>query len=385
MTENYNAELKAAWYSFCDRLKDASDTVFAPAVADSPLDRAAGVQYIARYISKALNEKMEFADPLYPQLRAQQTPTSKSWGDNPDCTYLISLLDGDHTYRIVGNRGSVTWVSFFLLEGGTLSNSQLQTEWDGSFVITLSQNEAPGNWIKLSPGLNHLTVRQFFGEWDTEEPMRIAIERVGLDGPPPPLTPQKVIAGLSDAAEWLIQDCAAWPKWNEYYGEFPNEWVAGLPYKRPPGVGVRQLSGAVNFCHWRVQPDEALIVRVKPPRCTYWNVQMHNYWVNSVEYRYRLSSVNNKQAAMEDDGSACVVVSHVDPGVPNWLDTGGHTVGLMVQLFVEAERVAIPEARLVKLADLDGALPADTRRITREGRRDQLRRRKAGVDRRFLV
>jgi hypothetical protein len=383
MAENYNADLKAAWDSFCDRLKDASHAVFDPAAVDSALDRACGVRYISRYIAKALDEKLEYADPLYPQLRPQQTPTSKSFGDNPDCTYLICVVDGDHTYRIVGNRGSVTWVSFFMREGGALSNSQLQTEWDGSFVITLSQKEAPGNWIKLSPGLNHLTVRQFFGHWDTEEPMHIAIERVGLDGPPPPLTPQKLMAGLSDAAEWLVHDSALWGAQTEYYGAFPNQWVAGLPFGRAPGVGVVQLQGAVNFCQWRVQPDEALIIGVKPPRCAYWNVQLHNYWMNSVDYRYRLSSVNKKQATVDDDGTAYVVVSHVDPGLPNWLDTGGHTLGLLVQLLVEAETTPLPETRLVKLAKLDAALPSEVQRITREGRRDQLRRRKIGVDRRF--
>jgi hypothetical protein len=384
MVENYNADLKAAWDSFCDRLKDAGHIVFDPATADSALDRASGVQYIARYISKALDEKFEFADPLHPQFRPQQTPTSKSFGDNPDCTYLICVVDGDHTYRIVGNRGSVAWVSFFITEGGTLNNSELQTEWDGSFVITLSQKEAPGNWIKLSPGLNHLNVRQFFGQWDTEEPMRITIERVGLE-PPAPLTPQKVIAGLSDAAEWLMQDAAVWPSWTEYYSAFPNQWVANVPPWRSGGVGVDQLEGSVDFCQWRVQPDEALIMSVKPPLCTYWNIELGNYWMNSTDYRYRMASVNKMQSTVEDDGTAYIVVSHIDPGIPNWLDTGGHTLGLLVQRLVEAETTPLPDTRLVKLAELDAVLPANIQRITSEARREQLRRRKIGVDRQFQV
>ena len=382
MADTCNADLRTAWEAFCDRLKDAGQVVFDRVGVDTALDQATGVQYISRYIAKALNEKLEFADPLYPQFRPQQSPTSKSFGDNPDCTYLMAVVDGDHTYRIVGNRGGVTWVSFFMREGGVLSNSQLQTEWDGSFVITLSQRPAAGNWLKLAPGRNHLTVRQFFGHWDTEEPMRIAIERVGLDAPPPPLTPEKVIAGLSDAAEWLIQDAANWPKWTEYYAGYPNQWVTGVPPWLGQGVGVVQLAGAVNFCYWQVRPDEALIISVRPPRCTYWNVQLHNYWMNSVDYRYRLSSVNKKQAAL-DDGAAYVVVSHVDPEVPNWLDTGGHTSGLLVQLLVEAETTPLPASRLVKLSELATVLPPDIQRITPEGRRDQLRRRKIGVDRRF--
>jgi hypothetical protein len=88
---------------------------------------------------------------------------------------------------------------------------------------------------------------------------------------------------------------------------------------------------------------------------------------------------------LEDDGSVVIVVAHVDPGVPNWLDTAGHTVGLMPQRWVEAERGATPTATLVPFDDLDAELGPDVHRITREARREQLRLRKIGVDRRFPV
>ena len=113
-------------------------------------------------------------------------------------------------------------------------------------------------------------------------------------------------------------------------------------------VARRARSGRLlHFCYWQVQPDEALVIRVVPPRCAYWNFELGNYWMNSADYRYRLSSLNSEQAVVEDDGSVVIVVAHHDPGVPNWLDTAGHTVGLMPQRWVEADSSPTPSATLV--------------------------------------
>ena len=103
--------------------------------------------------------------------------------------------------------------------------------------------------------------------------------------------------------------------------------------------------------------------------------------MNSADYRYRLSSLNSEQAVLEDDGSVVIVVSHRDPGIPNWLDTGGHTIGLMPQRWVEADKSRTPATTLVHFDDLTGARRACS--ASPRPRREQLRRRKIGVDRRF--
>ena len=389
----YDETLKRAWEEFCDRVKSASSIVFRDTSPPTPLDRATGIQYLSRYISKALNQRFEFADPLYPQFWQLQTPTNKSFGDNPDCTYLVAAIDGEHTYRIVGNRGTVSWVSFLVhgrTPGSTVSainNSDLKTEWDGSFEIIVSPQEQKGkNWMKNGPGSVQMFTRQFFGEWDTEEPMKIRIERVGQedDGPPPPLTPARLISGLKNTADWMLEDASRWVDWVDHYADVPNQFVRKMPAWAGDGA-QGALGRTLQFCRWHVQPDEALLMEVTPPRCSYWNFEMANYWWNSVDYRYRISSLNGKQAILEDDGSVRIAVSHVDPGIPNWLDAGGHCVGMVNQRWVESEGFPTPRTALVKVADLPRLLPANARRITEAQRRDQLRRRKIGVDRRFPV
>ncbi|HXR36359.1 MAG TPA: DUF1214 domain-containing protein [Candidatus Binataceae bacterium] len=389
----YDETLKRAWDEFCDRLKSASSIVFRATAPPTPLDRATGIQYLSRYISKALNEKFEFADPLYPQFWQLQTPTNKSFGDNPDCTYLVAAIDSEHTYRIVGNRGTVSWVSFIVhgrTPGSTVSainNADLKTEWDGSFEIIVSpQERAAKNFMRSGPGSVQLFTRQFFGEWDTEQPMTIRIERVGQeeDGPPPPLTPERLISGLKNAADWMIEDASRWVDWVDHYADVPNQFVRKMPAWAGDGA-QGALGRTLQFCRWHIQPDEALLMEVTPPRCSYWNFEMANYWWNSVDYRYRFSSLNGKQAVAEDDGSVRIAVSHADPGIPNWLDAGGHCIGMVNQRWVESEGFPTPRTTLVKVADLPRVLPAGARRITGAQRREQLRRRKIGVDRRFPV
>jgi len=385
VTEHHNVELSAAWDRFCDRVKQAGRLAFRDEPADTPLVRATGVRYMARYIAKALDHEVNFADPLYPQFWHLQTPTNKSFGDNPDCTYLDAVVDGAHDYRIVGHRGTVHWVSF-KAGGNVLHDRDLKTEWDGSFVVTLSATEKTGNWLKLDPGLQRVFLRQFFGEWDSEEPMRVRIERVGADAPPPALDPATLIRQLDAAATWLEEDSSKWPAWVDYYHRTPNRWVAGVPAFTCYDGNAALLNRALHFIGWIIRPDEALVIDVMPPAdCAYWNFELGDRWWKSVDYRYRLSSLNCRQAELAADGRIWLVVSHRDPGIANWLDTGSNVEGMVNQRWVEASDSPIPNARLVRFDALSDVLPGALRRLTAEERTEQLRRRKIGVDRRFAV
>ncbi len=210
----------------------------------SPLDRATGFQYLSRYISKALNERFEFNEPEFPQLWQLQTPTNKSFGDNPDCTYLVTWLDGKYTYRIVGNRGTVSWVSFicqtkdFASTSAVLNNSQLKTEWDGSFQITLSARAA-ARQLAQDPARSNLPVypavfRRMGHRGADDDTGRAGRRR---KRPPPPLTPERLIRGLQESADWMVQDSARWVDWVDHYAGKPNQFVV-------PGCRVGSATAA---------------------------------------------------------------------------------------------------------------------------------------------
>ena len=109
---------------------------------------------------------------------------------------------------------------------------------------------------------------------------------------------------------------------------------------------------AYYHSHWRLGPDEALVVEVTPPRCDYWNFQLDNYWMESLDYRYFTIHLNKHTAATEADGSVRLVVAHRDPGLRNWITTAGHEQGTMCFRWVRADAHPTPRTRVVKLAEL---------------------------------
>jgi hypothetical protein len=93
------------------------------------------------------------------------------------------------------------------------------------------------------------------------------------------------------------------------------------------------------------------VIDVTPPVCAYWNFQLGNIWAECLDKRRRIS-VNHVTAAYEDDGSVRIVVAHRDPGHPNWIDTTGHTHGIMGLRWVRAETHPAATTRVVSLAEL---------------------------------
>ena len=108
----------------------------------------------------------------------------------------------------------------------------------------------------------------------------------------------------------------------------------------------------------------------------------------SIEYWKRTSSFNARQMAADEDGKFTFVVAHRDPGVHNWLDTGGLQRVIFGQRWqalargVENEDPWM-EVRQVKFDTLDRELPDGVKRIDSHGRRAQIAAREAGFARRF--
>jgi len=109
---------------------------------------------------------------------------------------------------------------------------------------------------------------------------------------------------------------------------------------------------AYYHSYWRLAPDEVLLVSATPPECDYWNFQLANHWLESLDYRWSRIHVNKHTAVYEPDGSVRVAIAHRDPGLPNWLDTCGHAQGTMCLRWVRAKEHPEPRTRVVRLAEL---------------------------------
>jgi len=67
----------------------------------------------------------------------------------------------------------------------------------------------------------------------------------------------------------------------------------------------------------------------------------------------RQSSLNTEQIAYEPDGSYTIVVADEDPGVPNWLDTGGHRTGTIFwRYLLPDEDPTVAQCEVVPISSL---------------------------------
>jgi hypothetical protein len=399
--------LQQSWYEFCEDLKRCGDNLFHDKILATPDERAEAFRYLSQSIALSFLFHVENQTPDHPYLLTYFTPDRKQAGDNADAVIRGAFIDGSQTYRITGTRGSATWLAFtvlrptrpeeprhpmgspynYVLDAPPLLLPDLEVGDDGRFTVVLSPDPHEGNWIRTTPESRHVRVREFFGDWYREVPAQVRIERVGESVDPPPLlTPQRWAAQLREVSAFLGASSSFWPEIPA--SEPPNQMIGRPNMGMSPGETwdgkVDANPGGVNAsCHWRLQPDEALVVEWTPTPAYHWLIELDNVWLATVDYRWRLSNLNAKQAVYEPDGSVRMVLSHVDPAIPNWLDVSGWSEGWVNMRMLLANEVPEFRCRVVTIADLPSALPADARRIDAAERREQLRQRRDGVYRRF--
>ena len=89
---------------------------------------------------------------------------------------------------------------------------------------------------------------------------------------------------------------------------------------------------------------------------------------------------------IDTDGRFRCVLAHEDPGVPNWLDTTGLPEGFMALRWTysnKPDELPTVKATRVPFDAIRAHLPADTRTVSAEERREQIRLRQRHVQRRY--
>ncbi len=356
----------SAWVAFCEALQRAGAVIERPLSPRAPLDRAEGYRYLSRLARLALEKFVEHSDPLAPRFYQLSHETAKIGADNPDSFYQNAAISGEHEYRIHGTRGTVSYLSLSTYYGdygrsgrsgcsGALEGDEIQVSRDGTLEIHLSCQRQPGNWLPLEPDSSMLIVRQNFLDREREEPARLAIERLGAAGPPAPLSADFLADALDAAGRYVAATAGLFADWAEGFRKHPNQLRELDPRTTVGAHGSPHFRFFMGY--WELAPDEALLVECTPPRCAYWNFQVNNYWMESLDYRYHRVHVNKHTCRYEPDGSFRLVVAHGDPDLPdlpNWLDTAGHAAGTMALRWVKADHHPKPVTRVVKRRELPG-------------------------------
>ena len=349
------------WLDFCTRLMDGAATLTGDGAPTALFDRAEGARYLSRLVRLGLEIYLENGDPDFPTFYMPSHETAKMGGDNPDNLYLSTTIAGDRVYRLAGNVGTVTYLSVgskanrYAIDGtmpstGELVGDELRPDANGNFEIAVSATKPDGAraWLPMAPDSTMLQVRQTFLNRKAETPATVQIERISA-GPlaPPPDDPERIGSRLMEAANFVVNTAKLFSTWANLFMTRPNEirdWGQEMFIKAGGDPSIFYVHG-----YWKLGPDEALVLETPEPEAEHWNLQINNWWMESLDYRYHPICVNKHSAKRNPDGTLTFVIAHRDPGFGNWLPTVGHDQGFMLLRWVKAKQTPVPTSRIVKV------------------------------------
>lgn len=353
------------WNDFCDELKKLGQVVFREEAPGDVFNRAQGFRYLTRLLRGGLESRVDYADPQYPAFFRLADETKGVLNNNPDNHYQNCNIDGRFDYRIRGTRGTVPWFSVGTkaspnVEGmrstGEIDSSQMEFEPDGSFEIIISQKQPAGkNWLPSTADTRMAIVRQTFGDRSKEEIAQLSIECLNPERENNTLDPQQLEGQLQAALAYVRTTANLGINWMETYRKTT---LNQLPMHDQALLQAAGGDPTITYyqSYWKLAPDEALLVHIRDlPECATWNLQLANYWMECLDYRFFQISVNKFTAHYEDDGSVKIAIAHRDPGpkYPNWLNTLGHDQGGMLGRYVSAKsKPKEMPARVVKFSEL---------------------------------
>lgn len=354
-----------SWSEFCDELKAAGNVLLTPGTPRDAFQQAEGIRYLSRLTRAGLEAYVEYPDPSVPQLRRMVHETVKMGADNPDNYYMNAQISGEYDYKIIGIRNSVDHISFHTQNGsygttgglapcGKIDNAELVCEEDGSFEIFVSNKQQGKNWLKTEPETSLLMVRQTFSDRSAEIPAELKIINLSGIVAPGPLTTKQMDEGLKKASMLVGGASLLFTRWANDFKKHANQ----LPLFDPEKSNAAGGDDTIIYYHsyWKLEPDEALIIEVKPPECDAWNFQLNNFWMESLDYRYHNICINKKGATYDADGKVRVVIAQEDPGIPNWIETADHREGTMCWRWYRIHpggKAIQPTCRVVKTSVLN--------------------------------
>lgn len=385
--------MRRAWKEYQQALDESFRAILNEEFAQHPASRARGLYMLQMLQQKAF---AFYIAPVraFPLLYSQSVfmPFEIQWGlPSPDFFYRWTFLDGAHTYRLWGNRGTTRWLDGQMQRGwwgddfknshlGNFDFDDFEVESDGSFEIMASPVAHKGNWIPLDPKVPNIVMnfREIFGDWEKDRGAQMYIET--LDRRPD----EGIVIGEDEMVERL-RGAAGLIRY--YATDFVHEYTGRILDKVGtnklwlyPVNAANDLGGNPQACYiqmvYDLRPDEALIIETEIPRnVRYWSFQLGDVWFQTIDFTYFQSSLNDRQALLDADGKCRCVLSHGDPGVPNWIDCSDLDYGVAQWRWYLADTHPVPTTRKVPLTEVRKYLPADTPAVSAELRRTQLDRR----------
>ncbi|MGV0747707.1 hypothetical protein [Mycolicibacter minnesotensis] len=378
----------AAMQSIIDQLLDAQQQVYDtnsqyPFIIPSDLDS------LPRYIQglSATELVLQYGEMYNPNTGIQWMlgfPWDANSADpgqfyilvNPDNQYGVIPISADGTYTMTVHPGPGSLdVSFttlsgtigsqqgYLPTGQVLSLSGATPNADGSYTITFSPTPHDGNWIDTT-GAETMLIRNSIGDAGLPHDFfSLQQEGVAPTYHLPFLSDEQLTTLLSNVArdipttnaDAVYYDQTAIPN------KLPVNWMT------PVASSTTAINGLMpgqysTMGHFRLDDDEALIIKVPNLDARYSGLELANAWGQNVPIVTAQGSLNSTQTFADPDGYTYYVVSAKDPGVANWIDTGGLANGMLGVRWqgVEGNPTGSQTfSQVVNVADVKDYLPAD--------------------------
>ena len=349
--------------------------------------------------------------------------------DNPDTIYRFIPVNKTSEYVLTGRilEATPADTTFSVLEGTSgltssiLTLDDLERSPDGSFVITVSGEAAtPGqrNHLVLTSSSTLIAARNTLGDWVTEEPMELEVHRVSgprnslfaqLGGfvllgalvndnpllaslasliPPLAIAEAPLVRGTLTALLMIVRGANQEAKYMALATTDPSGQLRQPNEMTQPASNAEFLANQLQSNgYFQLADNQALVLTIDQASAGFFNLPVYNDWTITDNYWNEQTSLNIDQAVPNPDGSYTLVVSPTDPGVANWVSTGGLNQGTISMRF---QNVTEPEqdpptvgSEVVSIDQLGTVLPGTTVYVTPDERAAQLAARLLGYNKRY--
>lgn len=382
---------EAGWREYHDYIENTRRRLLARPELQDPAMRAMAQYAIASLIAGGVQFYLAPRQdcPIFYR-DAIWTPLVPWGGPASDMVYRWCFLDGRNEYRITGRRGSVLFTDFHLFDGylgaetmrdlGNYDLDSFDLGPNDTFEIIASAKPQPGNWIRLDPDVANIAIqmRETWWDWALEIGTEIRIERID-GGPSNMLFSEEEFLHRLHLAGRLVEQMILR---SLGYGKLVRKMAGGEnrfslivgAESDARDYGASPRAGYVCAC-WNLAEDEALVIDCEVPQAKYWSLQLMSPFWDTLDFTYHQSGLNGHQTKVDADGRARFVISRRDPGIANWLDPVGLEQGQCLFRWYDGEAASLPETRVVKFDELEGALPAGTPHVSTAARADTIQAR----------
>ena len=331
----------AAWDALLRMFRDLHEVVREDARDDR--ERLEGYRVLARIIALCSELSLD-VDPEVPRFFSMTTPLRQVGGPNPEGEYDLCALTPGRSYRVHGRRETVTYLGFQVMAGTGLtprrqaayvSDTDLGVHTDGTFEFVLAPTD-PGtgeHWVQIPDDASAVVVRQYISDRRTERIATYDITQIEPAEPVAALTDEALADQLSafmwTAFKLMTLHRTVLPELLSEPNKLVTSEAAALGSENTTPDNLYML-GAFDL-----EAGQALVLDIDPPDTRYWSITLENVWHECIEPFRTRSSGTQASFAPRPDGTVRVVIAAEDPGVPNWLDTGGRGRGFIVQRWLD--------------------------------------------------